>query len=523
MSGAVPVYKPMPVAPCGQGGDTHDVVIVGAGPVGLSLALDLVRRGRSVTVLARHAFIASGSKAICFAKRTLDIFDRLGIGERVVDKGVQWNLGKVFHGGSSDPIYTFDLVDVPGQKNPAFVNIQQYYVEEYLIDALAGFEKADIRWGHEVTGLERNGGGVRLTISAPDGSYSLESRFVVACDGNRSTVRDLMGLDFEGRVFEDNFLIADVRFEQQRPAERWFWFDPPWPGASALMHRQPDNVWRLDFQLGWDIDKTEAIKPENVDPFVRGMLGPDAAYEYEWLSVYTFQCRRMERFVHGSVIFAGDAAHLVSPFGARGCNNGIADIDNLGWKLDAVLSGRAGETLLESYNYEAIITADENILNSTRSTDFMTPKTETSRAYRDAVLALARDHAFARPFVNSGRLSMPVSFPESPLNTPDTDDWAGEGVAPGSPPVDAENDGTWLLGQLSERNFNLLSECGRKVAGLHPVTLSSEAAKARYALGPQGAALLRPDGHIAARWKQASREAVANAYARAIAKTEVIA
>jgi 3-(3-hydroxy-phenyl)propionate hydroxylase len=301
----------------------------------------------------------------------------------------------------------------------------------------------------------------------------------------------------------------------EMPSERWFWFDPPFnPGRSALMHKQPDDVWRLDFQLGWGIDRAAATRPENVEPFIRAMLGPDVAFEREWYSVYTFQCRRMARFVHGRTIFAGDSAHLVSPFGARGCNGGFADADNLGWKLDLVLKGEAGEELIESYNDEAIVTADENILNSTRSTDFLTPKSAASGALRDAVLELARDHAFARPFVNSGRLSTAVSYPASRLSTPDSEPWEN-GVPPGSPVLDAPHGAGWLLEALGD-DFVLLAHGWRGAvpAGVRLVEVGGLAAD-RLSLTEGAACLVRPDQYVAARWKAADADAVMAALARA--------
>jgi 3-(3-hydroxy-phenyl)propionate hydroxylase len=234
------------------------------------------------------------------------------------------------------------------------------------------------------------------------------------------------------------------------------------------------------------------------------MLGEDVAFSEEWYSVYTFQCRRMKRFVHDRVIFAGDSAHLVSPFGARGCNGGVADADNLAWKLDLVLAGKADTGLVESYNEEAIVAADENILNSIRSTDFMTPKSAASRALRDAVLQLAGQHAFARPLVNSGRLSTPVSYPQSRLNTPDRDAWAG-GVAPGSPALDAWLGDGWLLERLGDE-FVLLSHGAElRLPGLRTIELADHpdpaAVLERYDLTPGSACLLRPDQYVAARWR----------------------
>ncbi len=502
---------PAPAVPA----EERSVTIVGAGPVGLAMALDLGRRGQPVVVLTRFDFIAHASKAICFSKRSLDILDRLGVGDVAVGKGVTWNVGKVFWGAGDTPVYQFDMLPVKDQKRPGFINIQQYYVEEYLFEALRNLPNVEIRWGHDVEDVTPLNDGMELRVSTTDGGYILRTGWLLACDGSRSTVRDKLGLDFEGRVFEDNFLIADIRMKHEMAPERWFWFDPPFnPGKSALMHRQPDDVWRLDFQLGWNVDRAAATRPEIVEPYIRAMLGPNVAFEREWYSVYTFQCRRMARFVHGRTVFVGDSAHLVSPFGARGCNGGLADVDNLGWKLDLVLRGEADETLIESYNDEATRTADENILNSTRSTDFLTPKSTASRAMRDAVLELASDHAFARPFVNSGRLSTPVSYPESPLSTPDRDQW-DSGVPPGSPVLDAPLGEGWFLDALGEE-FTLVTAgwSGPVPAGLRHIDVGGIAAE-RLGLGPEAACLVRPDQYVAARWTRPTPEDIELALFRA--------
>ena len=413
----------------------HPVVVVGAGPVGLALAIDLAQRGQRVVVLDNDNTLSTGSRAICFAKRTLEIFDRLGCGDRMVDKGVSWNVGKVFFRDAQ--VYRFDLAPEPGQQRPAFINLQQYYVEGYLAERAAALPLIDLRWKNRVVGVEQADDWAELEIETPGGRHRLRAAWVAACDGSRSALRQALGQESKGRVFRDRFLIADVRMQADFPAERWFWFDPPFhPNQSVLLHRQPDGVWRIDFQLGWDADPDEEKKPENIIPRVQALLGPQVEVTLEWASVYTFACLRMERFRHGRVLFAGDAAHGVSPFGARGANSGIQDADNLGWKLDAVLRGDAAAALLDSYGSEREYAADENILHSTRATDFITPKSRVSRSFRDAVLALSRDHPFARTLVNSGRLSMAATLHDSPLNTPDRDVFEGR-MVPGAAAADA--------------------------------------------------------------------------------------
>ena len=346
-------------------------------------------------------------------------------------------------------------------------------------------------------------------------------------------MRDCLGLDFAGRVFEDNFLIVDVKMRADFPAERRFWFNPPFhPGQTSLLHKQADNVFRIDFQLGRDIDREKALRKENVDKKVRALLGPKIKFEYEWVSVYTFACLRMEKFTHGRVLFAGDAAHLVSPFGARGANGGIQDSDNLSWKLALVLNGVAPPALLASYDDERVYGADENILNSSRSADFMSPKGEVGMAFRDATLELARDFAFARHFVNGGRLSLPCVLDQSPLNTADEDKFTAA-QRPGAPCLDApimENGRRgWLLKKLGDRfvilyfadgeadlpptpstavPFEWLLVNKRQAAGLYD---KDGLAFRHYDAAPGTCYLVRPDQHVAARWRGFDGDKVAAA------------
>jgi len=516
------------------------VVVVGAGPVGLVAAIDLAEQGVPALVLDDDCTVSVGSRAICYAKRTLEILDRLGCGEAIASKGVQWNVGRVFFRDA--PAYQFDLQPSSGHHRPAFVNLQQYHFEECLVERAqrAGVE---LRWRSQVVGVTAHADGVDVEVDTPEGRYTLHAGWLIAADGARSAVRRLLGLETEGQVFRDRFLIADIRMRSRFPAERWFWFDPPFhPGQSVLLHRQADDVWRVDFQLGWDADPELEKTPERIAPRLRAMLGDDLEYDLEWASVYTFQCRRMQRFRHGRVIFAGDAAHLVSPFGARGANSGVQDADNLVWKLVLVLRGKVPERLLDTYDAERVAAADENILNSTRSTDFITPKSAVSRVFRDAVLELARRHGFARRLVNSGRLSVPTVLAGSPLNTPDTPgDFApGSGVAPGAVAVDAPVAGPrepWLLEYLGGRFvllvFGPVAPNVARALAAAPVTCDvvmvdapedlaaivvrdrERLAAQRYDARPGTCYLVRPDQHVCARWRHVDAGAILRALDRA--------
>jgi 3-(3-hydroxy-phenyl)propionate hydroxylase len=544
-------YRAAPELTSGQPG-RYRAMVVGAGPVGLCAAIDLALHGIDCVLVDEEAALSEGSRAICFSKRTLEILDRLGCSDKAVATGVVWNRGKVFL--HDRLLYAFDLLPETGHKYPAFINLQQYHLEQFLIERLLETGRVDTRWRNRVSGVIPGDEAVAVEIETPDGHYTALCDYLIVADGARSAVRRMLGLESQGQVFRDRFLIADVKMEADFPTERWFWFDPPFhPRQSALLHRQAGNVWRIDFQLGWDADPEEERRPERVVPRIQAMLGPDHPFTLEWISVYTFRCRRMEKFRHGRVLFAGDAAHQVSPFGARGANGGIQDVDNLVWKLARVLAGKAPENLLDTYDAERVPAADENILNSTRSTDFITPKSRVSRTFRDATLQLAETHPFARRLVNSGRLSTPHLYTSTPLNTNDRDRFPSR-MAPGNPAADAPlstADGpAWLLDQMGgafvglyfagaqPADPNLGSRLGALAnlpEAVRPVVICATRhagawsalgfdafddaeglAAERYGAEPDTFYLIRPDQHVAARWRHLDIRATRDALQLAI-------
>jgi len=530
----------------------YPVVVVGAGPVGLSAAIDLAQLGQDVLLLDNDDTVSIGSRGVCYAKRALEVLDRMGCGDKFVDKGVSWDVGRTFL--REGEVFNFNLRPEADHHRPGMINLQQYYLEEYLIERARQLPQLQMRFKNNVISVVPGADKVTVRVETPDGPYSLTTDWLVVADGARSPIRTMMGLDIEGKIFMDRFLIADVVMKADFPAERWFWFDPPFhPNQSVLLHKQADNVWRIDFQLGWQADPVEERKPENVIPRIKAMLGDEREFELEWVSIYTFQCRRMNSFNHGRVLFVGDAAHQVSPFGARGANSGIQDTDNLVWKLKLVMDGKAPPTLLDSYTEERGFAADENIMNSTRSTDFITPKSNTSRTFRNAVLELAAQHPFARALVNSGRLSVPSWLASSSLNTPDTDAFQGQ-MIPGAPMADApvrtaggdgwllhqvgnrfqalhyvddaaalDTDTTRALGQLASHGIDVepivVARRGQAPAGIRTLIDGKGCMAQRYDLQPGTTYLLRPDQHVAARWRTLNAASVKAALARATGNT----
>ncbi|HPZ56628.1 MAG TPA: FAD-dependent oxidoreductase, partial [Ottowia sp.] len=241
-------FVPPPELASGQPGH-YPVVVVGAGPVGLSAAIDLAQMGQRVLVLDNDDTVSIGSRGVCYAKRALEVLDRMGCGDKFVQKGVSWDVGRTFF--REDEVFSFNLRPQEHHLRPGMVNLQQYYLEEYLLERCKQLPNLEIRFKNNVIAVTPEEEKATLRIETPGGAYGLSADWLIVADGARSPIRTMLGLDIEGKIFMDRFLIADVVMAADYPAERWFWFDPPFhPNQSVLLHKQADNVWRIDFQLG---------------------------------------------------------------------------------------------------------------------------------------------------------------------------------------------------------------------------------------------------------------------------------
>ncbi|MDH6591880.1 3-(3-hydroxy-phenyl)propionate hydroxylase [Variovorax sp. TBS-050B] len=517
----------------------HPIVIVGAGPSGLTLACDLACRGVPALLLDEDDTVGvrgASSRGICYAQKSLEIFERLGIYERIAAKGITWSLGRTFSG--EQEVYSFNLQAASVSKQPPFINLQQFYVEWFLVERILELGLTDLRWKNRVTGVERLADGVRLAVETPAGRYVIEADRLIDATGANSAIRTQLGIEAHASRSTDRWCISDVRFRKPLPTERWTWVDAPFnEGRGVWQHLMADGVWRIDYQMPEDCDTAHISKPEVAGARLREQLGPGVEFEFVWIGPYGYRDHLLDRFRHGPVFFIGDAAHVVSPFGARGGNSGIQDAANLGWKLALAARGTAGEALLDSYDAERRPAAAENLKVTSRSARFLAPRSPAEHMLRRAVVALAARHPFARALVNTGRMSVANDYPPAPLlpegarsvqNLPLQ--WTGgagttlmqllaEGTrCLGLWRAPSPGDAAAALAATAALPLRLVAVGGE--SGL-PTLAPDEALLAHLGLHEAGRfALVRPDAYLAAALPQATPDAIAAALGVALARSD---
>ncbi len=511
----------MPAVAQGREQRRHRVAVVGGGPVGLAVALALARQGIASVVLEADDSVCLGSRAGCVTSRTLEIFEPLGVAGPVMRQGLPWAEGWSYY--RTDEVLHLEVPQDATARFPRLVNIQQCYIEQYMVDAVRAryADLVEIRWQSRMEALRNGEDGVEIDVATPQGRYTLSADWVVAADGAHSAVRKALGARFVGTRYDGQYIIADIRMKSALPPGRRAWFDPPSnPGATLLLHKHRDDLWRFDYQLREDEDPQEAVKPENVLGRIRShleLMGETAPWQPVWISLYRASCLTLENYRHGRVLLAGDAAHLVPIFGVRGLNSGVEDANNLAWKLAFVLRGWGDARLLDSYTAERVFATRENMRHASKSAEFMAPPAPAFALMRSAVLGLAQRHAWVRRLIDP-RQSTTVGYPDSPLRQRGDDTDFAAGPASGFAFVDAPlPDGSHLCQHIGP-HFTALAFGA--AAGLRegladaepPVSLLQVPADGplaeRYDARPGTVYLFRPDGNLLARWRGADAGAI---------------
>lgn len=399
----------------------HPIVIVGGGISGLTLACSLARLGVKAVLLDEDNTVGvkgASSRGICYTQKSLEIFDKLGIYERIAKKGIQWSVGRTFAG--HDEVMAFDLRQ-QGNFNlstqPPFINIQQFYIEGFLVERIVELGHVDLRWKSRVTAFTQDAEVATLTVETPAGSYQIEADHVIDATGSHTPFHQWCGATMQTRRGDDRWCIADVRFTTHPPVERHTWIEAPFNENRAVwQHLMADDVWRLDYQMAPNADPDVVSREDVVRERLARQFGPEVEVEVVWVGPYAYRSQCLDHLRAGHVFFMGDTAKIVSPFGARGGNTGVSDADNLAWKLAAVLRGHAHPALLDSYNEERLEAAQQNVQVTNRTARFLRPADGIERTFRTAAIGLAKEHPFARALINTGRMAVANTYTRSTIS-----------------------------------------------------------------------------------------------------------
>jgi 3-(3-hydroxy-phenyl)propionate hydroxylase len=525
--------------------EQYSVVITGAGPVGITAALELARHDVKSIVVDAKASVTEGSRALCIARHSMECLQQLELDETFANKALPWTHGTSYY--RDKEVYRLEMPHSDAERFYPMYNLQQQYIEKFLIDKAEANPLIEIRWQSPVTDIAQHDEFVSIQIETSAGDYELKSDFVLAADGARSVTRKNLGLKLQGDAYEGRYVIADIQMKSDYPTERRAFFDPlSNPGLTILIHKQPDNIWRIDYQIDENMDADEETKEESIRARISSileMINENSEWKLEWWSLYKAYTLALDDYRHKNILFLGDAAHLVPIFGVRGLNSGIADAMNAAWKLAYVIKGCASDELLDSYSPERRGATLDVFENASKSTKFMTPPSRGHKLMRDAALSIAIKHEFTRPLINP-RQSQPYTYLDSALSScrnRDTEFSGGPGT--GAPIFNQHiGESSYLLdyigkgfsglyfsekGDVSDEIVALSDTLGvgEEKFALVVITSTSSQLKAGITIEDRDGKIfssynavnnsfyfVRPDRHVLARWKHINVEEVKQAF-----------
>lgn len=524
-----------------------DVLIVGAGPVGLTLAVQLRRRGIDVLVVDRLTRRAPYAKAVGVSPRTMEVFDSLGVVRAALDASVRMR-GQLVYSDGAPPVRM--EMPLPDEVPYRFVAMPQYETERILADALAA-HGGHVTRGVEFTGFTQHDDTVTSTLHGPRGGSTVSSRYLVGCDGAHSLVRKGLGVEFEGDAFPEEYMLADVEVD---------WNQPVGYGIRAVHHTggavddllvaiplPGDRRYRISMLVPDELATT--AKAGEVAHGLEGGRAPElrhvqavldrlapeptTASSMRWSSVFRISHRLARRYSHDRVFLAGDAAHIHPPTGAQGMNTGIQDATNLGWKLALAVQGHAAEDLLDSYHLERHPVGEEVVGRTVRHA-----RQGIGAGESDPGVAILRE------------AQLLVAYPDSPLVAADGPADTGPVPRPGDRAPDATGltqDGAavptrvhellrhpghtlllWashtdeldaqctLAAAVADRygsavRCQVIVDRAAQIADASGIVLRDTGGRfaAGYGTRPRAAYLIRPDGHLGYRSDSASAARIA--------------
>jgi 2-polyprenyl-6-methoxyphenol hydroxylase-like FAD-dependent oxidoreductase len=397
-----------------------DILVVGAGPTGLMLANQLGRRGVRVMIVDRHSGPPLQTRALGVQARTLEIYSHLGIVEQALELGKRTIGANMWAGGRRTA--RVPLGDIGRDMSPyPFVLILGQDDNERLLGERLHQWGLAVEWNTELVGLVQEADRVTARLKQPDGTVrEIRAAWVAGCDGARSAVRELNGIAFQGAPYEHVFFVADTQMTGPMVLDElniYFWRD----GFHLFFPMRGTDHWRIVGIVPPELRGRDDLTLDDVIPSILDEAGAGVALQdCSWFSTYRIHHRRAERFRDRQCFLLGDAAHIHSPVGAQGMNTGLQDAYNLAWKLALVVSGGAGQALLDSYEAERLPVAQRLLSTTDRMFSLVVSNTKLAGLFRTRILAKAI--ALAMRLERIQKLAFRtisqtgIAYPDSPLS-----------------------------------------------------------------------------------------------------------